>query len=374
MPGLRLWDRLCVLPRVARRRDLPTLSHPRSRDLSARRAPKSSTSPTRQGSRGRARPPVEQYPAIGAIVFKPHSAALITCILPRPQVSICTTAIQAFTTYESAMGPVGEASVAPEHMTRHSANTTKGASPQVLRAAPTATRVSLWPGTVADPGLLPGEPDLIAKVTDYPTPYDADHDQVVAVSPATGEVVRELAPWQVGGGIDPLFVTPQGAVLGTVGEGLGMWGVGVVPVGGRPRIEPILAVPCSTHPGLALSPDGHRLLWLVGTCAPPLDRVPALNEYDLSGKQLAVSSHDGAISPESWGGPAGAYVAGYLPPQSKAAINVFFGPLGVGRLSTDGVLAHPVQLRTAARGCLLAGPCSYHARDNWWRCKTVAPT
>jgi hypothetical protein len=89
------------------------------------------------GVKGAGEPSGGADPAVGAVVYKLHSAAVITCILPLSQVSICRTAVHAFTTYESAMGPVGEASIAPVHKARQAGNTTKGslASAQSLLAA-----------------------------------------------------------------------------------------------------------------------------------------------------------------------------------------------------------------------------------------------
>jgi len=46
---------------------------------------------------------------MGAIVYKPGSTAIITCILPPSESSVCSTAIGAFVSYENAMSPVGEA-------------------------------------------------------------------------------------------------------------------------------------------------------------------------------------------------------------------------------------------------------------------------
>ena len=70
------------------------------------------------GVKGTGEPSGGSDPSVGAIVFKPHSAAVITCILPPAEVEICTTAIRAFTTYELATNPVGEAEVriAKTHM------------------------------------------------------------------------------------------------------------------------------------------------------------------------------------------------------------------------------------------------------------------
>jgi hypothetical protein len=81
-----------------------------------------------------------------------------------------------------------------------------------------------------------------------------------------------------------------------------------------------------------------------------------LYEYALSGKELAVSSATGAISPESWGGPRGAYVTGYLPTSSDTLIDTLFGPVGVALLRADGKLAHPLQISGGGTGCRLAYP------------------
>jgi hypothetical protein len=194
---------------------------------------------------------------------------------------------------------------------------------------------------------LAGEPDLIAKVST---------NAVVVVSPATGRRGRKLAPSQAGWGIFPLFVVPGGTVIGTVGEGIGTWGVGLVPPSGAPRIEVVPGVPCSTQPALALSPDGRRFLWLVGTCSAPPSRAAVLYEYDLSGKQLAVSSPSGAISPKSWGGPGGGYVAGYLPPPSETPVDIFLGPVGVAPVHADGKVGRPRQISGGGPGCRLTYP------------------
>ncbi|MGA3221444.1 MAG: hypothetical protein ABSE77_20625, partial [Acidimicrobiales bacterium] len=139
-----------------------------------------------------------------------------------------------------------------------------------------------WPGTVPDPGLIPGEPDeLVAQVALAPGPVTKDGrvGDVIAFSPADGHPISVLAPWEPGGGITPDFVTHAGTVVGVVGEGMGsggfVWGVGLVPASGKPGIQ-TLDIPCGTHKGLALSPDGDRLLWLVGGCSRPLSQSPVL--------------------------------------------------------------------------------------------------
>jgi hypothetical protein len=81
-----------------------------------------------------------------------------------------------------------------------------------------------------------------------------------------------------------------------------------------------------------------------------------LYEYDLAGKELAVSSLSGAISPESWGGPGGAYVAGYLPPPSETPVDIFLAPVGDAPVRADGKVGRPLQISGGGPGCRLAYP------------------
>ena len=234
------------------------------------------------------------------------------------------------------------------------------ASPVEPTAQSSTGHAAPWPGTVPGPGLLPGEPDeLVAQVAlaAGPVTTDGRAGDVIAFSPADGHRISVLAPWEPGGGVTPYFVTHAGTIVGVVGEGMGSggfaWGVGLVPASGKPRVK-TLDIPCSTHKGLALSPDGERLLWLVGGCSRPLNQSPVLDEFDLSGKKVAVSSPDGAISPRSWGGPGGAYVTGYLPPPKGAPEP--FGPIGAARIGADGTISRPIAIGTTDRGCQLTSP------------------
>lgn len=235
--------------------------------------------------------------------------------------------------------------------------TRSGSPPPFVGTASAAS----WPGTVPDPGQLPGEPsELVVKDfallpgNDYPeSPW---FGEVLAVSSATGRLVDELAPSvETGGGIEPAFLGRDGTIIGFYGLGLGASGVGEIPASGKPRNE-MLDLPCSTHTGLALSPDGNRLLWLVGPCNRLPDAAPVLREYSLSGKLLAVPSSDGALSPNSWGGPGGAYVAGYLPPKSTAVYETTFGPIGVARLRRNGTITSPIEIDAPRSGCLMNDP------------------
>ena len=70
------------------------------------------------GVKGTGEPSGGADPALGALVYKPHSAVMLTCVLPLGEASTCTVAIRAFTAYETASDPVGDAPVAPYKLTR----------------------------------------------------------------------------------------------------------------------------------------------------------------------------------------------------------------------------------------------------------------
>lgn len=66
------------------------------------------------GVAGTGRPSGGDEPAIGAVVLKHWSSAMVTCVLPTEMSNVCRAAIHAFTTYELALPDTGLAMVSRE--------------------------------------------------------------------------------------------------------------------------------------------------------------------------------------------------------------------------------------------------------------------